>query len=78
MRRFFWIRLRIFLRQSRWGFALLGLWFTMGIILFHHFEKLRLTEAFVSAVYLRVHAGPLWDPERWNEYLRLAVLGGET
>src|ERR1700682_400340 len=61
MRRFFWIRLRIFLRQSRWGFALLGLWFAMGTILFQHFEKLRLAEAFLSAVYLRVHAGPFWD-----------------
>ena len=27
MRRFFWIRLMIFLRQSRWGFALIGFWF---------------------------------------------------
>jgi hypothetical protein len=61
MRRFFWIRLRIFLRQSRWGFALLGLWFAIGTIAFYHFEKLPLSAALLSAVYLRVHPGPLWD-----------------
>jgi hypothetical protein len=61
MRRFFWIRLRIFLRQSRWGFVLLGLWFAIGTITFYHFEKLPLSAALLGAVYLRVHPGPLWD-----------------
>jgi hypothetical protein len=35
MRRFFWIRIALFLRQSRWGFALLALWFAMGTIIFY-------------------------------------------
>jgi hypothetical protein len=61
MRRFFWIRLRIILRQSRWGFALLGLWFALGTLAFYHFEKLRLTDASMTAVYLRVHPGSLWE-----------------
>jgi hypothetical protein len=61
MRRFFSIRLSIFLRQSRWGFALLALWFTVGTIAFHYWDHLPLSEAVLSAVYLGVHAGPLWE-----------------
>jgi hypothetical protein len=34
MRRFFWIRLTLFLRQSRWGFGLLFLWFALGTLAF--------------------------------------------
>jgi hypothetical protein len=61
MRRFLWIRTKIFLRQSRWGFALLGFWFAMGTLAFHCGDKLRLREAFLCAVYLRVHSGALWE-----------------
>jgi hypothetical protein len=61
MRRFFWIRLTLFLRQSRWGFALLGLWFAMGTIAFYHFEHLPFSDAFLSAVYLRLHPGSFSD-----------------
>jgi hypothetical protein len=61
MRRFFWIRVSIFLRQSRWGFALLALWFALGTIIFHEFEHLSLSAAFLSAVYLRVQPGSLWE-----------------
>jgi len=60
MRRFFWIRLSIFLRQSRWGFALLGLWFALGTIVFYCFQQLSLTDAFLTAVYFRVQPGSLW------------------
>jgi hypothetical protein len=60
MRRFVWIRIALFLRQSRWGLALLAVWFAMGTILFHHFEHLSLSEAFLNAVYLRVQPGSLW------------------
>jgi len=60
MRRFVWIRIALFLRQSRWGLALLAVWFGMGTILFHHFEHLPLSEAFLNAVYLRVQPGSLW------------------
>ena len=61
MRRFFWIRVSIFLRQSRWGFALLALWFALGTIAFYAFENLPLSKAFLSAVYLRVQPGSLWE-----------------
>jgi voltage-gated potassium channel Kch len=61
MRRFFWIRLVIFLRQSRWGFALLALWFGLGTFLFFRIDHLPLREAFVSAIYFRVHQGQLWE-----------------
>ncbi len=60
MRRFVWIRIALFLRQSRWGLALLAVWFGMGTILFHHFEHLPLSEAFLNALYLRVQPGSLW------------------
>jgi glutamyl-tRNA reductase len=61
MRRFLWIRFRILVRQSRWGFALLGLWFAMGTMLFFHYEKLPISDALLSALYLRVHPGTLWE-----------------
>src|ERR1700716_1622018 len=60
MRRFFWIRLSIFLRQSRWGFALLALWFALGTIAFYYFNHLSLTDAFLTAVYFRVQPGSPW------------------
>src|SRR5216683_7039556 len=60
MRRFFWIRIALFLRQSRWGLALLALWFALGTIIFCRVEHLPLREAFLSAVYLRVQPGSLW------------------
>src|SRR5262249_52894027 len=59
MRRFFWIRLTLFLRQSRWGFALLALWFALGTIAFRQWGHLPLRDAFLCAVYLRVHPGQL-------------------
>ena len=61
MRRFFWIRIALFLRQSRWGFALLALWFFLGTISFYHWEHLPLREALLSAVYFRFPPGPLSD-----------------
>jgi len=60
MRRFFWIRIALFLRQSRWGLALLALWFALGTIIFCRVEHLPLREAFLNAVYLRVQPGSLW------------------
>jgi len=60
MRRFFWIRLSIFLRQSRWGFALLALWVALGTIIFYYFKHLSLADAFLTAVYFRVQSGSLW------------------
>jgi len=42
MRRFFWIRIALFLRQSRWGLALLALWFALGTTIFYRVERLPL------------------------------------
>jgi TrkA-N domain len=61
MRRFFWIRLTIFLRQCRWGFILLGFWFALGTFAFHQIEHLPIREALLTAFYLRVHRGSLWE-----------------
>ena len=59
MRRFFWIRLSIFLRQSRWGFALLALWFALGTAIFSRVEHLSFRESLLNALYLHVHPGSL-------------------
>lgn len=61
MGRFFWIRLAIFLRQSRWGFALIGLWFALGTIAFYKVERVPLWEAFLNATYLRQRRDSFWD-----------------
>jgi hypothetical protein len=58
MRRFFWIRLSVFLRQSRWGFALLAAWFALGVAAFHYFEHLSISAALLNAFYPRVQPGP--------------------
>ena len=60
MRRFFWIRLSIFLRQSRWGFALIAFWFALGTIAFRHWEHLSLYESLLNAVYFRYRPDSFW------------------
>jgi hypothetical protein len=59
MRRFFWIRLTLFLRQSRWGIILLALWFASGTLAFALRERLPLSEALLCAFYLRYRGGQL-------------------
>ena len=60
MRRFFWIRLILFLRQSRWGFALIGLWFALGTAAFHFSKHLPLGESFLNAIYFRSRPDSFW------------------
>jgi hypothetical protein len=60
MRRFFWIRLILFLRQSRWGFALNGLWFALGTVAFHFSVHLPLGESFLNAIYFRSRPDSFW------------------
>jgi hypothetical protein len=61
MRRFSWIRVTLFLRQSRWGFVLIVLWFALGTFAFYHWAHVPLKEAFLNAIYFREHRGSLWD-----------------
>lgn len=61
MRRHFWVRLQIFFRQARWGFALIGVWFLLGALLFHFREGLSLADSLLNAVYLKKSPGELWD-----------------
>jgi hypothetical protein len=61
MHPYFRIRLRIFLRQCRWGFVLIALWFSLGTFGFYHWEHLPLGEAFLNAIYLREHRDMFWD-----------------
>jgi len=60
MRRFFWIRLLIFLRQSRWGFVLIAVWFTLGTLAFHFWEHLSFSESLLNATYFRFRPDSLW------------------
>lgn len=60
MRRFFWIRLILFLRQSRWGFALIALWFALGTFAFRFRQHLPLEESFLNAIYLRSRPDSFW------------------
>jgi len=36
MKRRFWIRLQIFFRLARWGFAPIAAWFALGALLFRY------------------------------------------
>lgn len=60
MRRFFWIRLLIFLRQSRWGFVLIALWFALGTTAFHFWEQLPFSESLLNAIYFRSRPDSFW------------------
>lgn len=61
MRRYFWIRLRIFLRRCRWGFAIMAAWFAFGTFAFFYWEGLSSGEALLNALYLGGSRGKLWD-----------------
>ena len=61
MRRYFWIRVKLFLRQARWGFALIAAWFLLGMLIFRHAGGLSYHDAILNAVYLEKSAGTLWE-----------------
>ena len=61
MRPYLLIRLRIFFRQCRWGFAIMALWFAFGTFGFHYGEHLPLGDAFLNAIYLRERRSVFWD-----------------
>jgi hypothetical protein len=60
MRRFFRIRLMLFLRQSRWGFALIALWFALGVTAFHFLQHLSFGDSLLNAIYLRSRPDSFW------------------
>src|SRR6202049_5055896 len=61
MKRHFWIRARLFLRQARWGFAVIGTWFLLGTLIFRYVGGLRFQDAILNAVYLKKSAGEIWE-----------------
>src|ERR1700675_5714 len=61
MKRHFWIRARLFLRQGRWGFAVIGAWFLLGTLSFRYVGGLRFQDAILNAVYLKKSAGEIWE-----------------
>jgi len=61
MKRHFWIRAKLFLRQARWGFAVIGTWFLLGTMVFRYASGLGLQDAILNAVYLKKNGGEIWD-----------------
>jgi len=55
------IRMRMFLRQARWGFALIAGWFVIGTLLFRFRGGLPMWDAILNAVYLKKISGDLWE-----------------
>ena len=55
------IRLRLFLRQCRWGFAVVAAWFAFGAYGYHHWEGLPWREALRDGLYLGVPRGSFWE-----------------
>ena len=61
MKRYLWIRIKLFFRQARWGFLLIGVWFLLGTLVFHHSAGLGYRDALLNAIYLEKSGGQLWD-----------------
>ena len=61
MKRHSWIRAKLFLRQARWGFAVIGTWFLLGTLVFRYAGGLSFRDAILNAVYLKKNDGEIWD-----------------
>src|SRR5215470_9927226 len=61
MKRYFSIRARLFWRQARWGFAVIGTWFLLGMLIFRHGGGLSYRDAILNAIYLEKSAGAIWE-----------------
>ena len=61
MKRYFWIRARLFFRRARWGFLVIGVWFLLGTLVFRYSAGLRYRDAILNAVYVERSDGQLWE-----------------
>ena len=61
MRRFFWIRLRMFLRRCAGGGIVMAAWFAFGTAAFHVLDGLPLPRALAVALYVAHTPSPLWE-----------------
>jgi hypothetical protein len=61
MKRHLWIRAKLFLRQARWGFAVIGTWFLLGTLIFRYAGGLRFQDAILKAVYPKKNDGEIWE-----------------
>jgi hypothetical protein len=61
MRRFFWIRLRMFLRRCAGGAIVMAAWFAFGTAAFHVIDGLPLSRALAVALYVGHTPSPLWE-----------------
>src|SRR5215469_12327100 len=61
MKRYFWIRTKLFFRQARWGFLVIGVWFLLGTLVFRYSAGLSYRDAMLNAVYLERSDGQLWE-----------------
>jgi voltage-gated potassium channel Kch len=61
MRRFFWIRVRMFLRRCAGGGLVMAAWFAFGTVAFHVLDGLPLSRALAVAFYVGYTPSPLWE-----------------
>ena len=61
MKRYFWIRAKLFFRRARWGFLVIGVWFLLGTLVFRYSAGLRYRDAILNAVYVERSDGQLWE-----------------
>jgi len=61
MRRFFWIRLRMFLRRCAGGGVVMAAWFAFGTAAFHYLDGLPVSRALAVALYVGYTPSPLWE-----------------
>ena len=61
MKRYFWIRTKLFFRQARWGFLVIGVWFLLGTLVFRYSAGLSYRDAILNAVYLERSDGRVWE-----------------
>jgi hypothetical protein len=61
MRRFFWVRLRMFLRRCAGGAIVMAAWFAFGTVAFHVLDGLTWGRALAVAFYVGHTPSPLWE-----------------
>jgi hypothetical protein len=61
MKRYFWIRAKLFWRQARWGLAVIAAWFAFGTLIFRYSGGLAWQDAILNATYLKKSPTEIWE-----------------
>ncbi len=69
------IRVRILLRQCRYGLLLMFAWFSFGVVGFYHWHHLSLKESLLDALYLNTPDRTFWDLYSfWGQCLVFGII----